>query len=124
MLTASDCWSCGRWFARSRWRGPCRTTWCAWCRPRTRARSGDAIEHQVAAFVRYGSSPRGAQALVLAAKICALRDGRLTPSFADVRKAAVPGVAHRLLLNFEGEADGTTTDAIVERILAALPELP
>ena len=61
---------------------------------------------------------------MLAAKIEALRDGRFAPSFADVQKVALPAFRHRVLLNFEGEAEGTTTDAIVERILAALPEIP
>lgn len=72
--------------------------------------------------VRYGSSPRGAQALVLAAKIAALRDGRLTPSFDDVRRAAVPALAHRILLNFEGEAEGVNTEDVVRALVAALPE--
>jgi MoxR-like ATPase len=73
-------------------------------------------------FVRYGSSPRGAQALVLAAKISALRQGRLTPSFEDVRQAAVPALAHRVLLSFEGEAEGTRTEDLVRAIVAAIPE--
>jgi MoxR-like ATPase len=83
------------------------------------ARSG--VE-EVRRFVRYGSSPRGAQALMLAAKIEALRDGRFAPSFADVRRVALPALRHRVLLNFEGEAEGTSADTIVERILAGLPE--
>jgi MoxR-like ATPase len=72
--------------------------------------------------VRYGSSPRGAQALVLAAKIAALRDARLTPSFDDVRRAAVPALAHRILLNFEGEAEGVRTEDVVRALIAELPE--
>ena len=75
-------------------------------------------------FVRYGSSPRGAQAVMLAAKIEALRAGRFAPSFADVRRVALPALRHRVLLNFEGEAEGVSSDAIVERIVAALPETP
>src|SRR6185295_3436967 len=78
----------------------------------------------VARLVRYGSSPRGAQALVLAAKIAALRDGRLTPSFEDVRRAAVPALAHRVLLSFEGEAEGARPEELVEKIVAAVPEEP
>ena len=73
-------------------------------------------------FVRYGSSPRGAQAVMLAAKIEALRAGRFAPSFADVRRVALPALRHRVLLNFEGEAEGVGADAIVEAVLAALPE--
>jgi MoxR-like ATPase len=75
-------------------------------------------------FVRYGSSPRGAQAIILAAKIEALRAGRFAPSFADVRRVALPALRHRVLLNFEGEAEGVSSDLIVERLLAALPEMP
>jgi MoxR-like ATPase len=75
-------------------------------------------------FVRYGSSPRGAQAIILAAKIEALRAGRFAPSFADVRRVALPALRHRVLLNFEGEAEGVTSDVVVERLLAALPEMP
>jgi MoxR-like ATPase len=75
-------------------------------------------------FVRYGSSPRGAQAIILGAKIEALRAGRFAPSFADVRRVALPALRHRVLLNFEGEAEGVTSDVLVERLLAALPEMP
>jgi MoxR-like ATPase len=81
-----------------------------------------AVLPAVDRFVRYGSSPRGAQALVLAAKISALRQGRLTPSFEDVRQAAVPALAHRVLLSFEGEAEGTRTEDLVRAIVAAIPE--
>jgi MoxR-like ATPase len=74
-------------------------------------------------LVRYGSSPRGAQAVILAAKIRALSDGRFTPSFDDVRRVAAPALRHRVLLNFEGEAEGVSTDAVLGEILAALPEI-
>ncbi len=74
-------------------------------------------------MVRYGSSPRGAQAVILAAKIRAVSDGRLAPSFDDVRGAATPALRHRVLLNFEGEADGITTDRILADVIAQLPEL-
>jgi MoxR-like ATPase len=79
---------------------------------------------EVARFVRYGSSPRGAQALILGAKIEALRAGRFAPSFADVRRVAIQALRHRVLLNFDGEAEGITADALLEKLLAALPELP
>jgi len=78
---------------------------------------------EVKRFVRYGSSPRGAQAVILAAKIAALRDGRFAPSFADVRRVAVPALRHRVLINFDGEAEGVSSDVIVEAALAALPEM-
>jgi MoxR-like ATPase len=72
-------------------------------------------------FVRFGSSPRGAQALVLAAKVRALLDGRFNAAFDDVRAAAKPCLRHRVLLNFEGEAEGITTDRVIEEILQAVP---
>jgi MoxR-like ATPase len=79
---------------------------------------------RVKKLVRYGSSPRGAQAVILAAKIRALRDGRFAPSFDDVRRVALPALRHRVLLNFEGEAEGVTTDALLGEILTALAEVP
>jgi len=77
---------------------------------------------EVKRVVRYGSSPRGAQAVILAAKIRAISDGRLVPSFEDVRRSVAPALRHRVLLNFEGEADGITTDKILGDVLAQLPE--
>jgi MoxR-like ATPase len=77
---------------------------------------------EVKRFVRYGSSPRGAQSVMLAAKIEALRAGRFAPSCADIRRVALPALRHRVLLNFEGEAEGVSTDAIVDAVLAGLPE--
>lgn len=68
-------------------------------------------------FVRYGASPRGAQALILSGKVFALLDGRFHLSVADIEKAALPALRHRILLNFEGEAEGVTTDAVLEEIL-------
>jgi MoxR-like ATPase len=68
-------------------------------------------------YVRYGGSPRGAQALVTAGKIAALLDGRFNVSIDDIRAAALPALRHRIILNFEGEAEGITTEAIVRAIL-------
>jgi MoxR-like ATPase len=73
-------------------------------------------------YVRTGASPRGAQAMLLAAKIRALFDGRFAASIDDVRVSAVPALRHRVLLNFEGEAEGIKTDAVLDEILARLPE--
>jgi MoxR-like ATPase len=73
-------------------------------------------------FVKFGSSPRGAQALLLAAKIRALFDGRFAPSIDDVRASALPALRHRVLLNFEGEAEGVKTDALIQEILRTLPD--
>ncbi len=71
-------------------------------------------------YVRYGGSPRGAQALVTAGKIFALLDGRFNVSTDDIRAAAMPSLRHRIILNFEGEAEGITTEAIVRAILDAV----
>jgi MoxR-like ATPase len=73
-------------------------------------------------FVRFGASPRGAQAVLLAAKIRALFEGRFAASIDDVRVSALPALRHRVLLNFEGEADGIKTDQVIDAILKALPE--
>jgi MoxR-like ATPase len=73
-------------------------------------------------YVRYGSSPRGAQALILGAKLYALMAGRYNVSFDDVRAVATSGLRHRLLLNFEGQAEGITTDTVITELLAKTPE--
>jgi MoxR-like ATPase len=73
-------------------------------------------------FVRFGPSPRGAQAVLLAAKIRALFEGRFAASIDDVRASALPALRHRVLLNFEGEAEGIKTDQVLEQILKSLPE--
>jgi MoxR-like ATPase len=75
-------------------------------------------------YLRYGSSPRGAQALVRAAKILALMNGRYNVSFGDIREAAAPALRHRMILNFEAEAEGVKADAILGQILAGIPEAP
>jgi MoxR-like ATPase len=73
-------------------------------------------------FVRFGASPRGAQSVLLAAKIAALFAGRFAASVDDVRKVALPALRHRVLLNFEGEAEGVKTDQVIEQILKGVPE--
>jgi MoxR-like ATPase len=73
-------------------------------------------------YVRFGGSPRGAQALLLAAKIRAVFAGRFAASIDDVRAVALPSLRHRVLLNFEGEAEGVKTDQVIEQILSTLPE--
>jgi MoxR-like ATPase len=73
-------------------------------------------------YVRYGSSPRGAQAMLLGAKIKALLDGRFAASIDDVRKVATPAMRHRTMLNFEGEAEGVSTDKVIAEILEKTPE--
>ncbi|MGH2460314.1 MAG: AAA family ATPase [Chloroflexota bacterium] len=74
-------------------------------------------------FVRYGSSPRGIQALVLSSKIRALLEGRLNVAFADIRAAAHPSLRHRIILNFEADAENVSSDQIVDALVAATPEV-
>jgi len=73
-------------------------------------------------YVRFGASPRGAQSLLLVGKITALLDGRFNVSAEDVRNVAKPCLRHRLILNFEGEAERIDTDTIIDEILTQLPE--
>jgi MoxR-like ATPase len=68
-------------------------------------------------FVRYGASPRGAQALVLGAKVRALAEGRFNVSVEDLRALAAPALRHRIILNFEGEAEGLDVDTLVSQIV-------
>ncbi|MCW3059073.1 MAG: MoxR family ATPase [Capsulimonas sp.] len=71
-------------------------------------------------FVRFGASPRGAQALIKAAKIRALLDGRYNVAFDDISAVAPAALRHRIILNFEGEAEGIGTDAVIREILNKL----
>ena len=73
-------------------------------------------------YVRYGSSPRGAQAMLLAGKVLALRAGRANVAFSDVRAMAAAALRHRLILSFEGQADGAEPDDILRDILDAMPQ--
>jgi MoxR-like ATPase len=73
-------------------------------------------------FVRFGSSPRGAQAILIAAKVSALIDGRFNVSSSDIRKSAAAAFRHRIILNFEGEAEGIQTDDIIQKIIEKTPE--
>ncbi|HRT08043.1 MAG TPA: MoxR family ATPase [Candidatus Paceibacterota bacterium] len=72
-------------------------------------------------YLRFGSSPRGAQTLILAAKVRALVDGRFNVSFDDIEACVAPALRHRLILNFEAEAEGVTTDHILGQILRDVP---
>jgi MoxR-like ATPase len=71
-------------------------------------------------YVRYGSSPRGAQAMILAAKILAILDGRYHVARDDLKAVALGVLRHRIILNFEGQAEGIQTDTVVEGILKAV----
>jgi MoxR-like ATPase len=72
-------------------------------------------------FLKFGSSPRGAQALLLGAKVRALTEGRFNVSFDDVAEVALPALRHRLIVNFEAEAEGVTPDLVLQKIMAGVP---
>src|SRR5205814_10458985 len=72
--------------------------------------------------IRFGASPRAAQAMILAGKIHAVLAWRVNVSFDDVRRVALPALRHRLILNYEAEAKGVTTDRVVAELLATTPE--
>jgi len=72
-------------------------------------------------FIRFGASPRAAQAITLAAKLRALLDGRFHVSFQDIKDVMTPAMRHRIIMNFEGEAEGITTDMIIAKIAAETP---
>jgi len=74
-------------------------------------------------YVRWGASPRAVQALTLGAKLHALLDGRFNASFSDVKKIYLPSMRHRVLLNFEGEAEGISTDNVLKEILENTPTM-
>ena len=81
--------------------------------------SPDASE-TVRQYVRYGASPRGAQSLIVGGKINALLEGRFNVAFEDIRAVAAPALRHRLLLNFEGLAEGISPDAIIADTLKSV----
>ena len=73
-------------------------------------------------YARFGSSPRGAQAILSTARVHALMHGRFNVSCEDIRHTAVPALRHRIILNFEGEAEGIDTDHILKAIVDEVPE--
>ncbi len=75
-------------------------------------------------YVRYGAGPRGGQALLLGAKALALFDGRYNVSFDDIAAIAPAALRHRLLLNFEGQAEGISPDDIIADLVRAVPRDP
>jgi len=70
-------------------------------------------------YVRFGPGPRGAQAVIMSAKVSALLDSRINLSFDDIRSSLLPALRHRLILNFQAEADGVTSDDIIEEVRSA-----
>jgi len=73
-------------------------------------------------YLRWGSSPRGAQAIALAAKVRALLEGRYNVSFEDVRRVCLPALRHSIILNFEAEAEGIEVDQVLLDIIESVPE--
>jgi MoxR-like ATPase len=73
-------------------------------------------------YLRWGSSPRGAQTVALASKVRALLAGRYNVSFEDVRRVFIPAMRHRVILNFEAQAEGIDTDHVLTEILKKAPE--
>ena len=67
-------------------------------------------------YVRFGPGPRGAQSIVMMAKVHALLDNRINVSLDDVRKALIPTCRHRLILNFQAEADAVSADQIIDEV--------
>jgi len=85
--------------------------------------NNDSAPDVVRRYVRYGASPRGAQAMILGAKINALLEGRFNVSFDDIEAVAPSALRHRLLLNFEGMAEGISTDGIVGSLLKSVQKV-
>jgi len=86
----------------------------------THPRGEFAIE-PVNRFVRFGASPRGVQAVILAGKVRAMLDGRYHVSFDDLARACRPALRHRILLNFEGQAEGIDADGLLAQVLQETP---
>ena len=83
---------------------------------KTRAKR-EGVSDFVSKYVSYGAGPRASQYLVLGAKVRALLDGRYTPSIDDIRSLALPVLRHRIITNFNAEAEGLTTIEIVQRLI-------
>jgi MoxR-like ATPase len=73
-------------------------------------------------YIRWGASPRGAQTIALAAKVRSLLDGRYNVSFEDVRRVCLPALRHRIILNFEAQAEGIEPDKVLAQLLEQVPE--
>ena len=83
---------------------------------------GDLASPVANQYLRWGSSPRGAQAIVLAAKVRALLEGRFNVAFEDVRRVFLPAMRHRVVLNFEAQAESIEADQVLMEILDAVPQ--
>jgi MoxR-like ATPase len=83
--------------------------------------SNEYSNEDISRYIHVGVSPRGAQAIISAAKVKALVDGRYAVSFADVHAVAFPALRHRMVLSFEAESDGISGDTLVRRLIDYLP---
>src|SRR5204862_3007183 len=83
---------------------------------------GDFAVAETNKYIRCGASPRGAQALVLAGKVRALLEGRYNVSFEDIRRVYLPALRHRILLNFEAQAENIQPDAVLSGIMKEVKE--
>ena len=86
----------------------------------TRPSDGASAEGAAGRFLRYGASPRGAQAVLMGAKVCALLDGRVNVSFDDVDRVALHALHHRVVLSFEAEAEKRTAADILTELTTPL----
>ena len=77
---------------------------------------------EIKRFARYGSSPRGLQSLVLGAKVRGLLEGRYNVAFEDIRSVALASLRHRIILGFEADAEGVTTDKLIHDVVTTTPE--
>jgi len=78
------------------------------------------VPESIRQFVRYGASPRGLQALISTSKVRALLEGRFNVSIEDIQAVAYPALRHRMILNFDGLADGVTSDALIKTVIEEL----
>ena len=85
---------------------------------------GPGVPELTKKAIRYGVSPRGAQSIVLGAKISALLDGRLNVSLSDIRAVLFPALRHRLMLTFDAEASGQSPDDVLRSLIEIVPEVP
>ncbi len=77
---------------------------------------------EIKRFARYGSSPRGLQSLVLGGKVRGLLEGRYNVAFDDIRAVALPALRHRVIMGFEADAEGITTDKLIHDVVTTTPE--
>jgi MoxR-like ATPase len=87
----------------------------------TDGHNGGPEHASVKQYIRFGSSPRGAQSVILGAKGHALVEGRVHVSYEDVEKVVFPALRHRIILNFQAEAENVTTDQLIAEVLKQVP---